>query len=269
MIKLDPVVRTARHRKLCLAGVGRGRYRGGVGWDRNAGGEKKYSSTVSRWRPGVRLMEINAASGTGAYAAPIRHCCGQHVADTTQLHMTITAAGLDGFCLRLRRQLPAPADALQALTAVQSFLHAAAAAELHAAAMQPLRDCLERHLEAVRSELLGQQACAIGAALQARDIERIAATYRRLSRNGFCQAAERGLAQLGTALCRQGYVWLDDWLAQTRRRIQGAYPDSVDYAAAGIDPAAHLAAEDLYAVLSVQVPDHARAEFKLPRGIRP
>lgn len=172
------------------------------------------------------------------------------MSETTELHLTVTAQALAAFCVRIRKQARKPGDALQALTAVQSFLAQVATTSVSAAQAQPLRDCLSQHLDATRAELIQQQADALWAGLRAGSIEPIAACYRQLSRSGFQQAAERGVFRREPAEIQRTVIWLKAWIDQARIRAQGAYPDSYDFAAAGIEPASLLAAEDLYAVLS-------------------
>ncbi len=86
----------------------------------------------------------------------------------TELRLTVTTHALEEFCARVRKQARKPGDALHALTAVQSFLSQTAPAGLNAPDALPLRECLDRHLEAARSDLLNQQAVAIWDALRAR-----------------------------------------------------------------------------------------------------
>ncbi|MBI5040841.1 MAG: hypothetical protein HZB57_06495, partial [Gammaproteobacteria bacterium] len=81
-------------------------------------------------------------------------------------------------------------------------------------------------------------------------IDQLTDCYTLLSRSGFRQASELSVAQTDIAEREQALAWLKDWIDQARVRARGAYPDTVDYAAAGIEPATFLAASDLYAVLS-------------------
>jgi len=107
-------------------------------------------------------------------------------------------------------------------------------------------------LDATRTELLTQQAEALWAGLRAGRIEQIAACYTQLSRSGFQQAAAFGAERLCITEIQLTLLWLKDWIDQAHVRAKGAYPDSYDFVAAGIDPASMLAAEDLYAVLSAR-----------------
>ncbi len=168
-----------------------------------------------------------------------------------ELQLTVTVHALDTFCARIRKQARKPGDAIHALTAVQSFLNQTAPAALNTPDAQPLRECLNTHLDAARTELLHQQAGTIREALRAGRIDRIADSYTQLSRSGFRQTAELVTAQMDAAECLQALAWLQDWIGQARIRAKGAYPDTFDYTAAGIEPATFMAAEDLYAVLSV------------------
>lgn len=168
----------------------------------------------------------------------------------TELKLTVTAHTLDAFCARIRKQARKPGDAIHALTAVQSFLSQIAPAALNTPDALPLRACLGDHLDGARAELLHQQAGAIRAALQAGRLDPLADCYTQLSRSGFQQASELYAVQTDIVEREQALAWLKDWIDQARVRARGAYPDTFDYAAAGIEPATFLAASDLYAVLS-------------------
>lgn len=168
----------------------------------------------------------------------------------TELQLTVTAHALDAFCARIRKQARKPGDAIHALTAVQSFLSQLAPAALNTPAALPLRECLGNHLDGARAELLHQQAGVIRAALRECRIDPLADCYTQLSRSGFRQASELYAARTDSVEREQALVWLKDWIDQARVRARGAYPDTFDYAAAGIEPATFLAASDLYAVLS-------------------
>jgi hypothetical protein len=167
----------------------------------------------------------------------------------TGLRLTVITHALEEFCARVRKQARKPGDALHALTAVQSLLSQFAPAGLNTSDALPLRECLDRHLEAARSDLINQHSIAILDALRAGQIEVIAACYTQLSRSGFRQAVELGAARVDELDILQMSSWLKGWIDQTRVRAAGAYPDSFDYAAAGIEPATLLAAEDLYVAL--------------------
>jgi len=170
----------------------------------------------------------------------------------TGLRLTITTRALEEFCARVRKQARKPGDALHALTAVQCFLSQTGPAGLNAPDALPLRECLDRHLETARSELLNQQALAIWDALRGGRVDQIAACYMQLSRSGFRQAVELGAARADELDILQVSSWLKGWIDQTRVRAAGACPDSFDYAAAGIELATFLAAEDLYAALTAR-----------------
>jgi hypothetical protein len=89
-------------------------------------------------------------------------------------------------------------------------------------------------------------------ALRAGQIEVIAASYTQLSRSGFRQAVELGAARVDELEILQVSRWLKGWIDQILVRAAGAYPDSFDYAAAGIEPASLLAVEDHYAALNTR-----------------
>ncbi|MBI5461015.1 MAG: hypothetical protein HY941_02390, partial [Gammaproteobacteria bacterium] len=174
------------------------------------------------------MTKVNVTCAQVAYSVPMFRA-GEGIKSMgggTELQFSVTAHMLDAFCDRVRKQARKPGDAVHALTAVQSFLSQTAPAALNAPNAQPLRECLNQHLDAARAELIGQQAEAIRVALRAGRIESIAACYTQLSRSGFRQAAELGAAQAEAAERLQALAWLEDWIEQARVRARGAYPDT-------------------------------------------
>ena len=172
------------------------------------------------------------------------------------LRVELGPDALDAFCQRLIRQSRSPADLLLCLTTLQSFISQFAGGTYHGDRGASLQSCLDAHLEAARTALLAQQAQRLRDAWQARDVGVLADCYTQLSRSGFRQAVSLGLARLGVSEQASLRTWVDAQLQQIELRARGRYPDTFDYAAAGIDPAVHCVLTDLAAALSAQQDRH-------------
>ncbi len=168
------------------------------------------------------------------------------------IHLRISLKTLDDFCIRVRDRARNASDALQSLSAVQSFISQAAPAAAGDVQSKPLRECLDRHLDAVRENLLRSHAAILWDAIQQHRIEPIADSYTRLSRSGFRQAVAWAIQPTTEAERQAGEAWVRAWLADVTGRAKGAYPDALDFAAAGVEPAAFMAASDLYAMLEIR-----------------
>lgn len=169
--------------------------------------------------------------------------------------LQISATGLDTLCRRLATHSPRPEQRLAALSALQTFIAAAAdSGQQASAAYAALRTVLDGHAEAAREAVLADNARHLRTALERRDVAALARLYRALSRGGFWTVLECSISTLAEATAL--HAWCEDWVNAARARGEAAsgFPDAMDFAGAGIDVVEYSAMSDLATFLRGHTP---------------
>jgi hypothetical protein len=172
--------------------------------------------------------------------------------DAITLHLT--ARGIDAYCRDLARRTPTLEKRVAALDALITFISTQAdAGEQARAEFSAIKQTLLDHFEQAREALLTERAQRLQRALLAQQLPQLATLYTSLSRDAFWTLLGRVEQQLDSAALHVLRSWAQEWLWQAKQRARQAspYPDTIDFTAAGIEPAEYLAMSDLCRYLGV------------------
>lgn len=161
--------------------------------------------------------------------------------------MHFSAERLADFCRQLRARARGPADSLQQLTVLQTFIGLATddpgqPGYLHARAV------LTEQLDELRESVLAQHAEELRTAVERQDAEAIARGFRSLSRSGFDAAAVRAWRAIDPLRRDASRDWIARRFQDMHQRATAAsrYPDAPDLRAAGIALETYLALKTLW-----------------------
>lgn len=145
----------------------------------------------------------------------------------------------DDYCRTVRENTRLPAQALAALSAVQSFVAATADPGQQATpAYQDLRRRLEEHLAAARAKVMEDNLALLIPALTEHNQCDILRVHAALSRNGFHQTVLAAIQRLSDMALLEAANRVADWVRGARARAEAAsgFPDALDLHGAGIAP---------------------------------
>ncbi|MBS4097066.1 MAG: hypothetical protein KGZ83_09575 [Sulfuricella sp.] len=164
------------------------------------------------------------------------------------LSLRLDAAGIDQYCRQLLGQTRQSAQALAALTALQTFIEASADGDAKAgAAFGEIKAILERHGSAARHRVMTENLDALLGALHNQDLCGVQQVHSALSRNGFHQTALAAINLLPRETLLAAAAWTSTWRNDAKARAEAAsgYPDALDLKGAGIAPERYTAMNEL------------------------
>lgn len=148
----------------------------------------------------------------------------------------------------MRRSTASVEKRLIALDALLTFVGAAVdPVFLRDETFEQIKSTLSAHIEQARAELMNENTLRLSAAFKQQDVAQIAVVFGSLSRSGFWGLLSQAMNRLGEGEREDMSRWAIGWLDEMKRRGEQAspYPDSIDFAAAGIDIAEYTAMTDL------------------------
>lgn len=164
------------------------------------------------------------------------------------LELQLSPGWVDEYCRGLIRSTATAEKRLVALDALQTFISAAAGpALLRDKTLEQIKTSITAYIEVARAALMDEAITRVSIALQQHDVARIAGVFTELSRSGFWDVLRRTMEGMEAAQWQEAARWSLAWLEQTKRRGEEAspYPDTLDFAAAGIDIAEYTSMVDL------------------------
>jgi hypothetical protein len=151
-------------------------------------------------------------------------------------------------CLIAIRQARNTSHALATLIALQSFVTATAQpSDRDTPAHRAIKEIIEGHAAALRTQLMNDHASTLTDAMRAKDCAAITKIHGDFSRNGFWQAAQLAVRKLDAAERRLAMDWAQAWHldAQSRALAASGYPEALNFQKAGISPQEYAALTDL------------------------
>jgi hypothetical protein len=179
---------------------------------------------------------------------------GASMTRTSPVTLQLTAAGIDAYCGQLARRLPSPGKRVAAIDALITFLSTQVDTGQQAGPQfRAIREILDRHFEAAREALLDERARRLEQALRGGRVSDIGALYGTVSGGTFRTLLARATGGFDAGTLRSVRAWAADWQERVGAPARQAspYPDSVDFRAAGVDPAQYLAMTDLCRYLGI------------------
>lgn len=165
-----------------------------------------------------------------------------------RLQLQLSPGWVEEYCQGLMRSTATVEKRLVALDALKTFISAAAGPALqNDKSFLKIIESVTSYLEAARAELMDEAVSRLSIALQQHDVARIAAIFTELSRSGFWDVLTQTMERMEAAQRQEVATWSLEWLEQTKRRGEEAspYPDTIDFAAAGINIAEYTSMVDL------------------------
>lgn len=162
--------------------------------------------------------------------------------------LRLDAAGIEQYCRQLLSQTRQSAQALAALTALQTFLDAHADGDAKAgAAFRDIKAILERHAVTARNQVMKENLDILLMALGTQDLCGVQQVHGALSRNGFHQTALAALNLLTHQELATAAAWALAWRNDAKARAEAAsgFPDALDLKGAGIAPERYAALNEL------------------------
>lgn len=145
----------------------------------------------------------------------------------------------DDYCRMVRESTRLPAQALAALSAVQSFVAATADPGQQATpAYQELRRKIDEHLATARARVMEDNLALLIPALSEHNLCDILRVHASLSRNGFHQTVLAAIQRLSDMALLDAANRVAAWVRDARARAEAAsgFPDALDLHGAGIVP---------------------------------
>jgi hypothetical protein len=151
-------------------------------------------------------------------------------------------------CLIAIRQARNASHALATLIALQSFVTATAQpSDRDTPAHRAIKEIIEGHAAALRTQLMNDHASALADAMRANDCAGVTKIHGDFSRNGFWQAAQLAVSKLDAAEQKLAKDWAQTWHLDAKARALAAscYPEALNFEKAGISPQEYAAMADL------------------------
>jgi hypothetical protein len=151
-------------------------------------------------------------------------------------------------CLFAIKQARNTSHALATLIALQSFVTATAQpSDRDTPAHRAIKEVIESHAAALRTQLMNDHASTLADAMRAQDCTSVTRIHENFSRNGFWQATQLAMLKLDTAELEQGKDWAQDWHIDAKSRALAAsgYPDALNFQKSGISAQEYAAMMDL------------------------
>lgn len=165
-----------------------------------------------------------------------------------KLTLLISPEQADTHCQVLITQTRHSGQTLAALTALHSFISAAAHPdEQTLSTCNDIKRILEQHIATARGKVMDDNLARLLEALGEQNLSEIQGVHAALSRNGFHQTVLAAIQRLPDAGLRTAAAWAADWHRDARARAEAAspYPDALDLRGAGISPARFAAMSEL------------------------
>lgn len=162
--------------------------------------------------------------------------------------LRVDAAGIEQHCRQLLHTTRQSAQALAALTALQTFVDAHADGDTKASAeYRDIKTILENHAVAARSKVMKDNLDVLLVALRSEDLCGVQQVHGALSRNGFHQATLAAINLLNRQELVAAAQWARDWRDAAKARAEAAsgFPDALDFKGAGIAPGRYAAMNEL------------------------
>lgn len=159
------------------------------------------------------------------------------MAEHHEISLLLTPDVAETQCVETIKQARNASHALAALIALQAFVSATARpTDRHTPAYEAVKAVIEKHAIATRAKILAENAADLAKAIRQRNRPEIAHIHSALSRNGFWQAAQQAIGQLGPDDLASAAAWAKDWCSEAKKQAQAAsgYPDALDFGKAGI-----------------------------------
>ncbi len=175
------------------------------------------------------------------------------MAEHNEISLVLTPDMVETQCLEAIKQSRNTSHALAALITLQSFISATVRpADRHTPAYEASKSTIEKHAIAIREKILAENAKTLAESIMQRNRQEIARIHTALSRNGFWQAAQQAISQLGPDDLAASAAWAKDWCSAARTQAQAAsgYPDALDFSKAGIAATEYAAMTEINHYLS-------------------
>lgn len=151
-------------------------------------------------------------------------------------------------CLIAIKQARNTSHALATLIALQSFVTATAQpSDRDTPTHKTIKEIIEGHAAALRTQLMNEHASALADALRAKDCAAVTQIHGDFSRNGFWQVAQLSVKKLDATEQRLAKEWAQTWHLHAKSRALAAsgYPEALNFQKAGISPQEYAAMSDL------------------------
>ncbi len=143
----------------------------------------------------------------------------------------------DDYCRMVRESTRLPAQALAALSSVQSFVAATADPGQQATpAYQELRRKLDEHLAMARTRVMEDNLALLVPAITEHKLCDILRVHAALSRNGFHQTVLAAIQRLSDMALLDAANRVAAWVRDARAEAASGFPDALDLHGAGIAP---------------------------------
>jgi hypothetical protein len=157
--------------------------------------------------------------------------------EKNEISLLLTPVTAETQCLETIKQARNASHALAALIALQSFILATAhPSDRFTPAYDAIKAVVEKHAAGIRIQILAEHSEALAEAIRQRSPQEVARIHAALSRNGFWQAAQQAMQQLGADELAAAAAWASDWCLTAKNSAEAAsgYPDALDFSKAGI-----------------------------------
>ncbi len=167
---------------------------------------------------------------------------------SSAIALHLDAGGVETYCRKSLDTTRQSAQALAALTALQTVIEGFADGDVRAGeSYREIKAIVERYVAAARSKVMADNLQVLLAALHSKDLCGVQQVHDALSRNGFHQAALAAIHLLDRQALEAVSVWASDWRneAKVRAEATSGFPDALDFKGAGIAVGRYAAMNEL------------------------
>ncbi|MGE5027778.1 MAG: hypothetical protein ACM3JK_04825 [Betaproteobacteria bacterium] len=166
----------------------------------------------------------------------------------SEIILLLAPDNIEAQCLEAIKQARNASHALAALIALQSFISATIRpSDRFTPAHEAVKAVVDKHAAEIRIRILAEHAEALAEAIRQRNRPEIARIHTALSRNGFWQAAQQAMQQLGEDELATAAEWAKGWCRSAKSSAQSAsgFPEALDFRKAGISTTEYAAMTDV------------------------
>jgi len=170
------------------------------------------------------------------------------MAEQNGITLFLTPEIIEAQCQETIKQARNASHALAALIALQTFIAATVqSGDKFSPAYEAVKAAVERHAADTRARILAEKAHALALAMQHENRPEIARIHAELSRNGFWQAAQQAMRQLGPDGIAAAAIWAADWCQNAKASAQAAsgFPEAFDFGKAGVSATEYAAMSEI------------------------
>jgi hypothetical protein len=165
----------------------------------------------------------------------------------------LSSQWIGDYCQEMKRSTATVEKRLVALDALLTFISKAIdPAFMKNESYEQIKVILSTHLEQARTELMEEGTLRLARALQQHDVAQVAKLFITLSRSGFWEVLTQVFNRMDEGLQAGVTAWAFRWLDETKSRGEQAspYPDTINFAAAGISIEEYTVMTDICHYLS-------------------